>query len=103
MMQIAVIGRHISLDDQMRAYGEYKVFLVLAPYARHIDHVEVVLEECSTDPNQAEARCTVMVTLAPSGRERVRARASRAYSAIDSAATRLKQVMESRRAEPLPS
>jgi ribosome-associated translation inhibitor RaiA len=103
MMRIAVIGRDVLLDDQMRAYGEYKVFLVLAPYARHIDHVEVVVEECSTDLNGAEARCTIMVTLAPAGRERVRARGSRAYSAIDSAAARLKEVMQSRRAAPLLS
>jgi ribosome-associated translation inhibitor RaiA len=102
MMRIAVIGRDISLDDQMRAYGEYKVFLVLAPYARHIDHVEVVLEGRSTHLNRT-ATCTVMVTLAPGGREQVRARGSRAYSAIDSAAKRLKQVMQSREADPLPT
>ena len=102
MMRIAIVGREISLDDQLRAYSEYKVFSALAPYARQIDHVEVVLENGSTDLNCSEATCTIMVALAVSGRERVRARASRAYSAIDCAATRLQQVMQSRHADPLP-
>ena len=100
MMRIAIIGREISLDNQMRAYSEYKVFSALAPYARQIDHVDVVLENCSTDLNRTQAMCTVMVTLAPTGRERVRARASGAYPAIDCAATRIQQVMQSRCADP---
>jgi ribosomal subunit interface protein len=102
-MRIAITGRDISLDDQIRAYSEYRVFSVLAPYMRHIQHVEVVLEGCSTDPNGSAATCTVMVTLAQGGRERVRARASRAYAAIDCAGSRLRQLMQSCCADPLSS
>ena len=102
-MRIAVIGQDMPLDDQTRAYSEYKVFSVLAPYGHLIEHVEVILAECVTGLNRAETACTVMVTLTPSGRERVHARASGAYPAIDCAATRIQQVMQSRRAHPIPS
>ena len=102
-MRIAVIGQDISLDEQTRGYTEYKVFSSLAPYARHIDHVEVILAEYSTDLNRAETACTIMVALAPSGCERVRACASRTYSAIDCAAARIEQVMKSRPAQHLLS
>src|SRR5688572_2471249 len=103
MMRIAIIGKDTSLDDQTRAYTEYKVFSSLAPYARHIDYVVVILAENSTDLNRGETACTLMVALAPSGCERVRAYASRAYSAIDSAAARIERVMKSRLAQHLLS
>ena len=102
MMRIAVIDQDGPMADQTRAYTEYKVFSSLAPYARRIDHVEVILARPTTDVNGAETACTVMVALVASGCERVRVCASRTYSAIDCAAVQIAQVMKSRAAQPLP-
>jgi ribosomal subunit interface protein len=102
-MRIAVSSENITLDEQTRAYTEYRVFSSLAPFARHIDHVEVVLSEHPADSNGDETACNVTVDLTPKGRVGVRSCALRAYSAIDRAASKIEEVMNRRASRRLSS
>jgi ribosomal subunit interface protein len=92
-MRIAVTSLNLTLDDQTRAYTEYKVFSALAHFARGIDHVEVILSEQPSRHNGFDTACDVHVILTAAARVRTRACAARAYSAIDRAARRIKEAM----------
>jgi ribosomal subunit interface protein len=102
-MRIAVSSENIALDEQTRAYTEYRVFSSLAPFARQIDHVEVVLSERPADPTGEETACSVTVDLAAKGRVGVRSCALRAYSAIDRAASKIEDAMNRRASRRLSS
>jgi ribosome-associated translation inhibitor RaiA len=103
IMQIVVTSQVAALEDQTRAYAEYKVFSSLAPRARAIDRVEVLLAEQSSGQNGSETECAVTVHLAGGGSVHAKARASGAYAAIDRAALRIETDMNRRTARPLSS
>lgn len=102
-MQIVVTSHVAVLEDQSRAYAEYKVFSSLAPRAREIDRVEVVLAVQSSGPNGADIECAVTVHLADGGAEHVNVRTSGAYAAIDRAALRIEAAMNRRAARRVSS
>ncbi len=102
-MQIVVTSQAAALEDQTRAYAEYKVFSSLAPRAREIDRVEVVLAEQSSGHGGAEMECAVTVDLADGDSVHAKARASGAYAAIDHAALRIKAAMNRLAARRLSS
>ena len=103
IMQIVVTSQVAALEDQTRAYAEYKVFSSLASRAREIDRVEVVLAEQSSRQNGSETECAVTVHLAGGGSVHAKARASRAYAAIDRAALRIEAAMNRLAARRLSS
>lgn len=83
-MQIYVTGVTPLLTQQVRAYAEYKVFSKLAPLARSVDTVQVVV----TGASEADggAICVVTADLGDAGCVRTRVRRPQATSAIDAAA-----------------
>jgi ribosome-associated translation inhibitor RaiA len=102
-MQIVVTSHIAALEEQTRAYAEYKVFSSLAPRAREIDRVEVVLAEPSSGQNRPGMECAVTVHLAGGGSEHVNVHTSGAYAAIDRAAVRIEAAMNRRAARRLSS
>lgn len=100
-MQIVVTSQAAALEEQTRAYAEYKVFSSLAPRAREIDRVEVVLAERSSSQHGAEIECTVTVHLAGGGSEHVNVHTPGAYAAIDRSAVQIEAAMNRRAARRL--
>ena len=85
-MQIHVTGGPAPLGTQVRAYAEYRIFSRLAPLARRIGGVEVVL----TGPaRNAPATCAVTADLGPAGSVSARVRRPQSIEAIDGAASAL--------------
>ena len=83
-MQISVAGVTPLLTQQVRAYAEYKVFSRLAPLARSVEMVQVVVTEASGA--EGGAICAVTADLGDAGLVKTRVRRSQATSAIDTAA-----------------
>ena len=83
-MEIYVAGVTPLLTQQVRAYAEYKVFSRLAPLARNVAMVQVVV----TDGPEGEdgAVCAVTAYLGDAGCVRSRVRRRQATCAIDTAA-----------------
>lgn len=85
-MQIRVSGSTQGLNDQLRAYAEYQVFVRLAPMARRIGAVEIVVTAPGDDMTAA---CAVSADLGAAGHVRARIERAQAIEAIDSAAVAL--------------
>jgi len=85
-MQIHVSGGLAPLGTQVRAYAEYRIFSRLAPLARRIGGVEVVL---TGRTRNALATCAVSADLGPAGSVRARVRRPQPIEAIDGAALAL--------------
>ena len=100
---IDVIGTDDSTTPHARAYAEYRVFAALARYARVIRRVRVELGHAEGNGSPGCVRCTVHLTLHPSGSARARARSPHAFGAIDRVAERIRDVMARRSAERLSS
>ena len=83
-MQIHVTGTH--LGTQVKAYAEYRIFSRLAPLARRIAGVEVVL---TGSPRDARATCAVTADLGPAGSVTTRVQRPQPIEAIDGAALAL--------------
>lgn len=83
-MQIYVAGVMPLLTQQVRAYAEYKVFSRLAPLARSVALVQVVVTEAPGA--EGGALCAVTADLGDAGLVRTRVRRSQVTSAIDTAA-----------------
>ena len=83
-MQIYVAGVAPILTPQVRAYAEYKVFSRLAPLARNVDMVQVVVTEAPDEDGGAV--CAVTADLGDAGFVRTRVRRPQATGAIDLAA-----------------
>ena len=83
-MQIYIAGVTPILTQQVRAYAEYKVFSRLAPFARNVDMVQVVVTEAPD--GDGGTICAVTADLGDAGCVRTRVRRPQATSAIDIAA-----------------
>ena len=83
-MQISVIGPAPLVSQQVRAYAEYRVFSRLAPLARSVDLVQVVVTP-SRDAAGGSV-CAVTANLGEAGRVRTRVCRAQTISAIDVAA-----------------
>ena len=100
-MQITVIGPAPLASQQVRAYAEYRLFSRLAPLARHVDGVQVIVNPA---PEAAGCWvCTVTADLGAAGRVRTRVCRRQTSSAIDAAAERVAQAAARRLAEPVPA
>jgi|ERR671913_263470 ribosome-associated translation inhibitor RaiA len=85
-MQIRVTGRPTPLGTQVKAYAEYRIFSRLAPLARRIGGVDVVLTGPAAN---ALATCAVTADLGPAGSVNARVRRPQPIEAIDGAAAAL--------------
>lgn len=85
-MRITVTGPTLGLTTQMRAYAEYQVFMRLAPLARRIGVVNVVLTTAGGD---AQATCAVTADLREAGSVSAREHSHQPIEAIDRAASAL--------------
>lgn len=103
IIRVAVSSQDVALDDRTRAYVEYRIFSSLAPQAREIDRVAVMLAEQPSGQNASEMECDVTVHLAGGGSVHAKARAPRAYAAVDRAALRIEVAMNRRAARRLSS
>lgn len=83
-MQIHVAGVSPLFTQQVRAYAEYKVFSRLAPFARYVELVQVVVTEGADA--EGGTICVVTADLGDAGCVRTRVRRPRATGAIDIAA-----------------
>jgi ribosome-associated translation inhibitor RaiA len=85
-MRIEVIGPAPRLIERIRAYAEYRVFSRLAPLARDVTTVRVVV---SQSPADGLTSCSLSADLGPGGCVRTRSRRAHPTRAIDSAAEKL--------------
>lgn len=95
-MQIEVIDEQKCADAQTRAYAEYRVFAVLAPFAPAIRDACIELgrrDAAGTD----RVTCTVTVDLRGTGARRIHAIGAHPYAAIDRAVVRVKRVLAAAR------
>ena len=99
-MQIHVLGAASSFSTQVKAYAEYKVFSRLAPHARRIGVVTVVL----TSGNRAQepACCAVTADLGAAGSVMTRVRRRQPVEAIDTAAAAVSDAVTRRLAARSP-
>jgi ribosome-associated translation inhibitor RaiA len=84
-MQIHVIGQAPEAAPQLRAYAEYRVFSRLAPLAREVLSVQVVM----TLSKGGETVCAVCADLGPAGSTQARSRHLHPIRALDLVADRL--------------
>jgi ribosome-associated translation inhibitor RaiA len=84
----------MSLPAQTRAYAEYRMFSAASGLDLREVHMDVLLDERKSPWTGAQYRCSVVLTLAPAGRIRVRATGDRVYMAIDRAAKSLSRSLE---------
>lgn len=84
-MQIHVIGPAPEAAPQLRAYAEYRVFSRLAPLARDVLSVQVVM----TTSKGGETVCAVCADLGPAGSTQARSRHLHPIRALDIVADRL--------------
>jgi ribosome-associated translation inhibitor RaiA len=89
-MQIEVVGAEPHLTAQIRTYAEYRVFSRLAPLAREVATVLVVLTRSRDDRYTV---CAVSADLGPAGCVRARTRHAHPTGAIDAAADRLAEAL----------
>lgn len=92
-MQIDVLGAPPHVTTQIRAYAEYRVFSRLAPMARDVQTVLVVLSRVR---GTGKTVCAVSADLGTAGTVRVRTRHAHPSGAIDAAADRLATAARSR-------
>ena len=92
-MRIAITSHDFVLDEQSRAYTEYKLFSSLARFAEDIEHVEVILSGESLRQARSGTMCSIHVILATAARLRTRAFGRGPYVAIDRAARRIEATM----------
>ncbi len=85
-MQIHVSGAPARQSTQLKAYAEYRVFSRLAPFARRIGGVHVVL---TGSRRGAAATCNVTADLGSNGAVSARVHRSQQIEAIDGAASAL--------------
>lgn len=92
-MQIDIHAVGVELDDQSRAYVEYRMFSAARRFESNGAQVVVLLEE---DASRARARyrCVATMGLGSEGRVRVSAGADRLHAAVDRAADRLSDTVE---------
>jgi ribosome-associated translation inhibitor RaiA len=100
-MEINVVGTSPALADQTRAYTEYRMFLRLAPFAREVVAVLVVVSRAE---GTQDTVCHASANLGPAGSIRVGTRHPDPTGAIDLAAERLcVAVQRELRPEPVRS
>ena len=85
-MQIDISGTPPGVINQTRAYAEYRVFSRLAPMARDVAAVLVVLSRSRHDRHTV---CAISADLGGAGTVRARAAHPHPTGAIDAAADRL--------------
>jgi ribosome-associated translation inhibitor RaiA len=85
-MQIEVLGADPHLTTQIRTYAEYRVFSRLAPLARDVTTVLVVLTRSSDDRYTV---CALSADLGAAGCVRARRRHAHPTGAIDAATDHL--------------
>jgi hypothetical protein len=84
-MQIHVIGPTPDAAPQLRAYAEYRVFSRLAPHARDVLTVQVVMTRSKT----GETVCAVCADLGAAGSTQARSRHVHPIRALDIVADKL--------------
>ncbi len=84
-MQIQVIGPAPDAVPQLRAYAEYRVFSRLAPLARDVRSVQVVM----TTSKGGATLCAVCADLGPAGSTQARSRHLHPIRALDIVADKL--------------
>jgi ribosome-associated translation inhibitor RaiA len=89
-MQIEVLGAEPHLTAQIRAYAEYRVFSRLAPLARDVTTVLVVL---TRSRDERYTVCALSADLGAAGCVRARTRHPHPTGAIDVAADRLVELL----------
>lgn len=94
-MHISVAGYDVALNPQTRAYAEYRVFSTLARHADQIDAVRVVVAAAPPGASD-DAVCVIEVDLRSGDAVRAKERASHSYSAVDSAAESIFEMMQRR-------
>lgn len=97
-MQIQVVGDVPHITAQTRAYAEYRVFSRLAPLAREVTTVLVVL---SRTLDSGQTVCAVSADLGTAGCVRARTQHPHPTGAIDAAADRVAAAV-ARRLPPIP-
>ena len=98
-MNIVIQPRGIEVDDQVRAYVEYRMFSAVSRFGRQCVRLNVHLEESDATPVGTRYGCAVALQLSPPGRVRVRATADRLYAAVDESAERLSRGVQRRLGE----
>lgn len=96
-MNISVTGDELALEQQTRAYGEYRTFSALVPFVSDVDEVRVVLSSTGGDHSRRYVTCIIEATFRVGEIQRVRGRALNPYVAIDRATQRLRRAVERRR------
>ena len=92
-MKIAVTGHELTLNQQTRAYAEYRVFSALASYAEQVEQVHVVMAS-RADTDDRFISCVVEVSVQSGRVLRARGRALHAYAAVECAAQRVRHAMQ---------
>ena len=85
-MRIEIVGPAPHLIERIRAYAEYRVFSRLAPLARDVGTVRVVVTQSADD---GLTSCFVSADLGRGGWVRTRSRRAHPTRAIDTAAEKL--------------
>lgn len=85
-MRIHVIGPVPRFVERIRAYAEYRIFSELAPLARDVASVRVVVRQ---SPAGGVTSCCASADLGAGRRVQVRSRRAQPTGAIDAAAERL--------------
>lgn len=85
-MQIEVVVEGHDVPALIQVYAEYKVFSRLAPMAREVAAVRIVIVR---SPRTGAVTCAVSADLGPAGCVRARTRHAHPAGAIDSAAERI--------------
>lgn len=91
-MRVHVSGSNDSINQQARAYAEYRVFEVLARH-QHVRGARVALRRSQRTDDDDSVVCTINIELEPQGRLRTRASASHAHGAVDRAVKRIGELM----------
>jgi ribosomal subunit interface protein len=88
-MKIAIRAVNLSVENQVRAYVEYRMFSAVSQFGGACVRLSIRLEERPTTKPGSRYRCSVILKLIPAGRIRAVATAGHLYAAIDAAAERL--------------
>src|SRR5688500_2111643 len=99
-MQIHVVGTAPAFSAQVKAYAEYKVFSRLAPLARRIGVVRIVL---TNDGPEEPSCCAVTADLGEAGSVTSRVLRRQPIEAIDGAALALADAATRRLADRSPA
>lgn len=92
-MNVTVRSRHLQLSDALRAYADRRLRFSVGPFAPLIDGIDVCVADVNGPRGGIDKVCAIAVVLTPLERVFARAIDSNAYSAVDTAASRIRTIL----------